>query len=258
MNTDRNLAYYSIKLQIELLKREIASSRRVFAAERRARQALAYSNEKIWLEAINSHIGPLLDDIEETAQAQEERELSLADLLESGIESHPEEMELDTNLNLDPKRCPHRMVSNSQLSADRRTSLYEQFCPCEAGPWSFVFEGEVIGYEGMSNSDTLMPDPWTALAMGHVEEQRALDQVERTVGRALIQDRVKFRSLLAEKILAWVQTADIKKVRASKRRFWLWVLASRQACAAAGLWHEVCLTKAQVTDIFAAYDSRLK
>jgi len=186
----------------------------------------------------------------------------MASLLADGHTFQTEESDLNQNPSTDVRYCPHKMVSRQTLKKENYTSLYEQFCPMEPGPWSFTFVLEdytevTLGYDGLVDTSEMYPDRWDVEYQGYSDEQHCCTQVERTVGRKLIQHRVDARNDLFGKILSWVETASLQKVRASKGRFWRWVLASRAACANANLWTEVCLTKKQVTDIFAAYSSRL-
>lgn len=200
----------------------------------------------------------------EDKQQEEVEEVDVnAALLEDGHTYQTEESNLEEKLNLNPNYCQHRMVSNTELAQERNPSLYEQFCPSEPGPWSFVLELDNgtdinLGYEGLADTSDMMEDRWVSEYLGFTNEQSNLAQIERTVGRQLIKWRVEHRERIFQNILNWVNSQPVHTVRASKSRFWRWVLASRAACAKYNNWTEVCLTKAQVTTVFAAYDSRLK
>lgn len=169
----------------------------------------------------------------------------------------------ERELNLDPRKCPHRMVrvlpeEEEEWEQECTPTLYEQVCPTEAGPWEYTYENEdgdtiTLGYEGTVDTVEMMPPRWEAEELGHEEAQEEIHSLEEAVENAVVhstvRELVEERTIRFARILWWLGLATKEQKRQAKGRFWKKLVSSRSKCSKTGLWFHVWLTKAQVDQI---------
>ena len=199
----------------------------------------------------------LIDGIEEE---EKDNDIDVFSALLSdghGVTIQTQEPALETWLNLDPSKCTHRMVSLLELMEDMETSLYEQFCPSEPGPWEVVLGDIVLGYEGLSDTIDMLDDRWDIEYNGWSEEQALNAHMDSLAIKVVSECLNEERKERLSNIMAWFETAPIQLIRKHRKTFWKRLLASRRACSATGFWWHVYLTKKQADVVIAEFKKRL-
>lgn len=179
-----------------------------------------------------------------------------------GVRVHKTDRPWMGKLGLDPDNCKHRMVTYQGLCEDFWDTPLErpeeELTPQEAGPWEdeaidHYGDDIEVGFQIPVLDDEYYSETYDILRDTHVEEQRALDgfsrQVSNVIRMSVISEEKERRVKRFEKILAWVSTAEFKKVQSQKGRLWHKVNKSRKLCGEKNLWGLVYLTKRQMDAI---------
>jgi hypothetical protein len=207
-----------------------------------------------------------LERAEKKAREEAERPLDLKKLMEEAL-------------------AAHRMVDGKTLWAEMQPNAFEDgwYDPSTfaAGPFENTLDGfeyaygwwkraaysahvvdymknitedVVVGYEGMSDNEELIPGRWEAEETGWEEEQKEIEQVEENMDYLLRHDLVeelkKSREVRTKKMVEWL-SGDLKPqtLRKAWATFWRKLIRSRQKCSQTGMWWYVWLTKSQAKQV---------